>query len=193
MPKKQSKRGEVLQEFADRIVKLAKINIGATQTVTSPSTGRSYKKRIDNTGELRNSIDSEIIERDSKGRFVSAFVSFEMLDYGYYVDAGRRAGKGIPTAPLISWIRSKPLRMRDKDGQFVKMTEARVKSLAFLISRAAKTYGMKPTNFISEPLEDETPKFADEITEAIASDNLEYISLQFDAIDRKNANQPKRP
>ena len=112
MPKKQSKRGQVLQEFADRIVKLAKTNIGATQTVTSPSTGRSYKKRIDNTGALRNSIDSEIIERDDKGRFVRAFVEFKMLDYGYYVDAGKRAGKGIPTEPLISAMSSELGRSR---------------------------------------------------------------------------------
>ncbi len=183
-------RDKVLADFADNVVRLAKINIGKTYTAKN-SRGKSYKKRIDNSGKLRNSITSELKTRTEDGRFSKGFIIFKMLEYGLNVDKGRRAGKGVPPQVLIDWIKKKPLRIRDLEtGSFVKQTESRVKGLAYVINRKIKKYGIPATNFFTDAYESQETKFMAEMQEAIAQDNAQYISTQ---IDTTNANSTKKP
>lgn len=167
---------EIIDKFGSRIVDLARINLGATYTAKR-SNGKTYRKRIDNSGALRKSLKHEVKTRGEDGRFISGRLEFSMLDYGKYVDAGRKKGKGIPIDPLVKWIKSKPIRLRDLEtGSFVKATDAKIKSLAFLISRNAKKNGIEPTRFISEPLEDEFEKFNQQMTEALGIDYMNGIA-----------------
>lgn len=183
-------RDKALADFADNVVRLAKINIGKTYTAKN-SRGKSYKKRIDNSGKLRNSITSELKTRTEDGRFSKGFIIFKMLEYGLNVDKGRRAGKGVPPQALIDWIKKKPLRIRDLEtGSFVKQTESRVKGLAYVINRKIKKYGIPATNFFTDAYESQEDKFIAEMQEAIAQDNAQYISTQIDTI---NANSTKKP
>ena len=182
-------RDKALADFADNVVRLAKINIGKTYTAKN-SRGKSYKKRIDNSGKLRNSITSELKTRTEDGRFSKGYIIFKMLEYGLNVDKGRRAGKGVPPQALIDWIKKKPLRIRDLEtGSFVKQTESRVKGLAYVINRKIKKYGIPATNFFTDAYESQEDKFMAEMQEAIAQDNLEYISTKIDTI---NANSTKK-
>lgn len=183
-------RDKALADFADNVVRLAKINIGKTYTAKN-SRGKSYKKRIDNSGKLRNSITSELKTRTEDGRFSKGYIIFKMLEYGLNVDKGRRAGKGVPPQVLIDWIKKKPLRIRDLEtGSFVKQTESRVKGLAYVINRKIKKYGIPATNFFTDAYESQETKFIAEMQEAIAQDNAQYISTQIDTI---NANSTKKP
>ena len=167
---------KVLQDFGDRVVKLAQINLGRTYTARR-SNGKAYRKRIDSSGTLRKSLKSTLETRGDDGRFISGRVDFSMADYGKYVDAGRKPGKGIPLAPLEKWIRNKPLRLRDlESGGFVKMTDSRVRSVAYLISRKAKKKGIEATNFLSDPIEDEYPKLAQQLSEALGDDYTNAIA-----------------
>lgn len=176
-------RDKVLADFADNVVRLAKINIGKTYTAKN-SRGKSYKKRIDNSGKLRNSITSELKTRTEDGRFSKGYIIFKMLEYGLNVDKGRRAGKGVPPQALIDWIKKKPLRIRDLEtGSFVKQTESRVKGLAYVINRKIKKYGIPATNFFTDAYESKEDKFMAEMQEAIAQDNTQYISTQIDTIN----------
>ncbi len=183
-------RDKALADFADNVVRLAKINIGKTYTAKN-ARGKSYKKRIDNSGKLRNSITSELKTRTEDGRFSKGFIIFKMLEYGLNVDKGRRAGKGVPPQVLIDWIKKKPLRIRDLEtGSFVKQTESRVKGLAYVINRKIKKFGIPATNFFTDAYESQETKFIAEMQEAIAQDNAQYISTQIDTI---NANSTKKP
>ena len=165
------------------MVRLAKINIGKTYTAKN-SRGKSYKKRIDNSGKLRNSITSELKTRTEDGRFSKGFIIFKMLEYGLNVDKGRRAGKGVPPQVLIDWIKKKPLRIRDlKTGSFVKQTESRVKGLAYVINRKIKKYGIPATNFFTDAYDSQEEKLFSQLQEAIAQDNIDYIESQIDTID----------
>jgi len=183
-------RDKALADFADNVVRLAKINIGKTYTAKN-ARGKSYKKRIDNSGKLRNSITSELKTRTEDGRFSKGFIIFKMLEYGLNVDKGRRAGKGVPPQVLIDWIKKKPLRIRDLEtGSFVKQTESRVKGLAYVINRKIKKFGIPATNFFTDAYESQEQKFIPKMHEAIAQDNAQYISTQIDTI---NANSTKKP
>ena len=107
-----------------------------------------------------------------------------MLEYGFNVDKGRRAGKGVPPQVLIDWIKKKPLRIRDlKTGSFVKQTESRVKGLAYVINRKIKKYGIPATNFFTDAYDSQEEKLFSQLQEAIAQDNIDYIESQIDTID----------
>lgn len=176
----KGKGDEIMDAFGARVVKLARINLGRTFTAKR-SNGKSFRKRIDSSGTLRKSLGYEVKTRAEDGRFISGRLEFEMAEYGKWVDQGRKRGKGIPSKPLERWIKKKPLRIRDVEtGSFVKMTDAKVRSLAYLISRNAKKHGIKPTNFISDPLENELPKFSDQLTEALGDDYTNAVANSLD-------------
>jgi len=188
MPVQQSMRGKVLADFADDVVRLSKINLGKTYTAKN-SRGKSYKKRIDNSGKLRNSIKAKVKQRNDKnGMFEKANIVWSMLDYGLTVDRGRKAGEGIPSEPLIDWIKSKPLRIRDLDsGRFKtfktdKQRNTAIKGLAYVISRNAKANGIAPTNFFTDVFNSKKNKYFNEIHEDIAQDQIDYINTQLDKI-----------
>ena len=187
MAQKQSMRAKVLADFADNVVRLSKINLGKTYTATN-ARGKKYKKRIDNSGNLRNSIKAKVKQRnDENGRFEKANIVWSMLDYGINVDKGRRAGKGVPPQVLIDWIKKKPLRVRDlKTGRILKQTESRVKGLAFIINRKIKKYGIPATNFFTNAFESQEEKYYNEMQEAIAADQIEYILTELDKINDAN-------
>ena len=176
-------RDNILQDFADNVVRLTKINLGKTYTAKRAN-GKTYQKRIDRSGNLRRSVDSDIKLRDEDGRFTKGFVVFEMLEYGVWVDQGRKPGKGIPLAPLIKWIKQKPLKLRDKEtGSFIEQTDSKIKGLAYVISINVKRNGIKPTNFFKDAYESQEEKFYAQMQEAILDNNIDYISTQFDTIN----------
>jgi len=187
-------RDKVLADFADNVVRLAKINVGKTYTAKN-SRGKSYKKRIDASGNLRKSISSELKTKTKDGRFSKGFIIFKMLEYGINVDKGRKAGKGVPPQVLVNWIKKKPLRMRDlKTGKFksfktAKQKENAINGLAYIINRKIKKFGIPATNFFTDPLESQEKKFYNQLQEAVAQDNIEYISAQIDLI---NANRTQK-
>jgi len=44
--------------------------------------------------------------------------------------------KQPPMEPIMQWMKAKPVRLRDASGKFVKQTESRLRSAAFLIARS---------------------------------------------------------
>jgi len=165
----------VLDEFGERVTKLAKINVGATRTVNGK------RRKIDNSGKLRNSIKYNASVSKS-GKSFQFDISME--DYGENVDRGRKPGKGIPVNELLKWIKSKPIRLRDtKTNSFVKQTESRINSLAFLINRKIKEKGIAAANFLSDPFSKEFKNLPDDIIEAFGLDLETFIEFSLDELN----------
>jgi hypothetical protein len=74
-------------------------------------------------------------------------------------------------------MKVKPIRVRDKDGRFVKATESRLQSAAFLIARSIKRNGIEGLRYYEAALEAQVPKFQTKLGEALAQDLLK--SLEF--------------
>jgi hypothetical protein len=74
-------------------------------------------------------------------------------------------------------MRAKPVRLRDKDGKFIKQTESRLKSAAFLIARSIKRKGIVGLRYYSVALESIVPQYRDELGEALAQDLLKSLSF----------------
>ena len=178
-------RDEVLKDFADNVIEKAQLNLGVVKSYRSKATGKTYRKRLDASKRLRNSLAGKVKVRAEDGRFVKGFVTFKMLDYGQVVDKGRKAGKGISEAgqkSVIEWIKKKPLKLRDADGKFVKLTDARLKGMAYVISRNMKKYGKEPTNFFTDAYNSQEELLFEAMQDRIADDQIDYIGTQLDII-----------
>ena len=178
---------KILDDFGARVTKLAKINVGASRTVDGK------RRKTDSSGKLRNSIsyNAKVSKTNKSFEF-----SISMQEYGVFVDGGRdgtekkrasnkslfysstRTGKGIPLKPLLAWIKKKPIRVRDlSTGSFVKATESRIKSLAFLINRKIREEGIAATNFLSDPFGKEFKGLPEKIIKGFGLDVEEFFKF----------------
>ena len=159
-----------LDNYSKELVKLLKIEIGRNRT-RSYKSGRSYNSPIDNTGSLRESIES--LAKESANGFGFNIMANE---YVLAVDKGSKQ-KSPPIENIIDWIRSKPVRIRDSKGRFVQATDYRVRGLAFVIARKIGRDGIEATGFIQDAINQSMDKL-NKIGAAVAED----VSLNLDDI-----------
>ena len=180
----------VIRQFAERVIKAARLNLGATRTITY-NDGKKKRRRQVSSGKLKDSLDY-LLEtkqnRNTKGQFQSGFnfnLSFLMEDYGKFIDEGvsgtkykvpngSRFGfdtKMPPKGSIRTWMAQKKVKARDlKTKSFVKQTEANLNSAAFLISRSIKQRGIPKSEFFQAPFALEYSKLPQEIIEALNND-----------------------
>ena len=171
---------KIINDFWSNVIKFARLNIGQTRTVKNFK-GRNVKRRIEDTGKLRNSLDYEV--KVMPNSFSSFLV---MEDYGTDIDQGKKAG-GMPAniQSLKKWIRHKPARLRDIKGQFVKMDDLRVTSFAKHIQYMHQRFGTAATNFLSDPFEKEFKKLPDELIEAFGLDVESFMESSLSNLKTK--------
>lgn len=109
---------------------------------------KSLSKKKDTTGRLRGSIKFRMRIFGSEHQF-----NLLMEDYYKWVDEGRPAGKAPPIEPpvLLNWIKKKSSLSL---GKKQKLKEYQYKSLAFYVGRKIKRFGIKPTYFYSNVIND---------------------------------------
>jgi len=84
---------------------------------------------------------------------------------------GVAQGRGIPPAKMRDWIEASRIQPRDlTTGQFIEKTESNMRSMAFLMNRKIKWFGIEPTHFFSEPEEQARDKYEQKIIEAFEED-----------------------
>lgn len=140
-----------IKNYSEQLVKLLKIEIGRNRNRKYKS--GSYSNPIDNTGKLRQSI--EAIQKINKDSFSSSIM---MNDYGMAIDGGTDHKKQPPVENIIQWIKSKPIRLRDRKGRFVQAKEYRIRGLAYIIGKKIKMEGIQPTSFIDEAIDQSIEK-----------------------------------
>jgi len=154
-----------LDNYSKELVKLLKIEIGRNRSRNYAS--GTYNSPIDASGRLKESIEA-IAKETSKGFQFNIMAN----DYALNVDQGRGQGRYPDIYNLINWIRTKPVRIRDiKTGRFVKSDDYAIRGLAHNISRKIAREGIKPTNFISDAIEDSMVKL-NKLGEAVGQDVL---------------------
>ena len=180
----------VLTEMGDWVVKKAKQNLGARQTrknvratwKNGRPTGFEFKKAqrdLKASGRLQKSLGYDLKEDGQ-----SIVVKYKGLDYGFYLDRGRypfmkgvAQGKGIPPAKMRDWIEASRIQPRDlTTGQFIEKTESNMRSIAFLMNRKIKWFGIEPTHFFSEPEEQARDKYEQKIIEAFEEDIANQVT-----------------
>ena len=94
------------------------------------------------TGSLRDSIQVKAKGKDE--------ITISMNDYGQWVQSGRGPGKGkVPISAIISWIKARKLKGRDKKGRYIKDI-----SFAFGIQTNIKKFGIKRSDWYDVAIEE---------------------------------------
>tara|TARA_R100001244_G_scaffold130283_2_gene102310 strand:+ start:7039 stop:7638 length:600 start_codon:yes stop_codon:yes gene_type:complete len=88
-------------------------------------------------------------------------------------------GKNIARGVVLGWIKNKPLKLRNTQGQFIEKSESNMKSAAFVIGRAIAQRGLTRTLFFTNPYNTAVDKYEDKITQAFADDLEIEIEKQF--------------
>jgi hypothetical protein len=174
-----------LNEFAEKVISNAQRELGTTKPRKSyEATWRKGKllsyqvkmkrRRSDNSGALRESLDYDV--QKTGGGYL---LTISSLDYGIFVNEGREAGKGIPPLALQKWLRTKRIRPKDKDGKFLKESFSAYSSLAFLINRKIKQFGIEANPFMTMSLERFQPELAGSIGEQYAKELADQIRKKY--------------
>ena len=172
------------EKLGAKIVKLAMINLGASQTVDG-------KKRVtDSTGALRKSLAYRVKQnRTSSGQFSSGF-KLELtssVDYASFVEQGVKGSestkasakkspfkfksRNLPSGVMASWINNKPVRLREQGtGKFSKNTAVAKNQLAFVLGRAVATKGISAVKYYADAVEQAIPEEGGQVAVAMALD-----------------------
>jgi len=147
------------------------------------------KSKKNNTRQLYESVKTEV--KVSKNSFQLTIL---MEDYGMFVDQGVKgktsstrapnspfkfgSGKGKEgglTEGILKWTQFKRIQFKNiKTGKFLSY-----KSTAYLITRSVYNKGIKPTNFITKPFENEFKKLPDQLIKDYALELNSFIKSTF--------------
>jgi hypothetical protein len=85
-------------------------------------------------------------------------------------------GKFVNIDAVKTWMRVKPVRLRNADGQFIPNTESNFNSAAFLIARGIAKNGIPPVPYFQEAADRIYPKHEQALAEAMAKDSIKWLS-----------------
>ena len=157
---------KALNEAGEALQKRVRLEINVKRRKKRRN-GKSYTTQINASGDLSRSIEPKIRYGTGKQAPTLEIVG---EDYAEFVNDGRAAGSFTPIAPLVQWIKIKPLKARDANGKFIKMSEAKVRSMAHGISRNHFKFGIAATNFLTDATKAVEGKFNTMLAEALAKD-----------------------
>ena len=166
---------KILKEFAEDVNNAAKRTLGSRKIGKNRSYGVASRS-------LQKSLTYSI--RDGKVSFGSPLPYAAFIHWGVNgTNKNRNAPfsyrqKQPPTDAIRKWMKVKPIRVRDKDGRFVKATESRLQSAAFLIARSIKRNGIHGLRYYEVALETVVPQYNKKLGEALAQDFVKDMKFK---------------
>jgi hypothetical protein len=169
---------KILNEYAATVVERAQSNLRIKRRIRGKMVNRVGSNRPDN---LLNSLIYKI-----KIRYGKPTIDFTVKgDAGKYADVieyGRKPYPGDPTKrppyeDIMKWIRMKPLKLRNKQGAFIKSTESAIKSAAIAISKSIGAKGIQGINYYQEAIDDTWDDYKDKLMDAYVKDIEQRLLL----------------
>jgi hypothetical protein len=150
----------ILNEYALAVVERAQSNLRIKRRVRGKVVNRVA------SGRLLNSLYYNLKIRYNKPTIDFTVSNDEAGKYADVIEFGRRAGaKMPPVKPIEDWIRLKPLKLRNRQGEFIKSTESAIKSAAFAIAKSIGKNGIEGINYYQEAINDTWDEYKDKLIE----------------------------
>lgn len=177
------------KDFDKTLARFAEeVNLAAKRTLGSRKIGKNRSYGVASR-RLQKSLTYSI--QDGQVSFGSPLPYAAFIHWGVNGTRKNRqapfsyGSKQPPPDAIMDWLKAKPVRMRDKDGKFVKQTESRLRSAAYMIGRAIKRNGIPGLRYYTVALETMVPKFRDELGEAYANNLLSSVQFTSGSITVK--------
>lgn len=143
--------------------------------------GRNTNWGVTKRRQLQKSLVYDLVE--TKNKFIVALESKGAASrYATFVEMGvsgtktqydtpfSYTDKMPPVDAILEWMRLKPVRLRDDKGKFVKQTESRMRSMAYMIAQGIKRDGVPPLEYGKEGIRYAMKKHRTALSEALVQD-----------------------
>jgi hypothetical protein len=165
---------QILNEYAATVVERAQSNLRIKRRIRGKMVNRVGSNRPDN---LLNSLLYKIKIRYGKPT-IDFTVKGQAGQYADVIEFGRRPGARMPpVAAIEKWIRMKPLKLRNRQGEFIKSTESAIKSAAYNIARSIGEKGIEGINYYGEAIDDTWDDYKDKLMDAYVKDIEQRLLL----------------
>lgn len=165
---------QILNEYAATVVERAQSNLRIKRRVRGKMVNRVGSNRPDN---LLNSLLYKIKIRYGKPT-IDFTVKGQAGQYADVIEFGRKPNSKMPpVAAIEKWIRMKPLKLRNRQGEFIKSTESAIKSAAYNIARSIGEKGIEGINYYGEAIDDTWDEYKDKLMDAYVKDIEQRLLL----------------
>lgn len=159
-----SELDQILNEYAAAVVERAQSNLRIKRRVRGKVVNRVA------SGNLLNSLIYKIRVRYGKPT-IDFTVKGTAGQYADVIEFGRKPNSKMPPVSAIEkWIRMKPLKLRNRQGEFIKSTENAIKSAAYNIARSIGEKGIQGINYYGEAIDDTWDEYKDKLIDAYVKD-----------------------
>jgi hypothetical protein len=162
---------KILNEYAATVVERAQSNLRIKRRVRGKMVNRV------SSGNLLNSLLYKIKVRYGKPT-IDFTVKGQAGQYADVIEFGRKPNSKMPpVAAIEKWIRMKPLKLRNRQGEFIKSTESAIKSAAYNIARSIGEKGIEGINYYGEAIDDTWDDYKDKLMDAYVKDIEQRLLL----------------
>jgi hypothetical protein len=163
---------KILNEYAATVVERAQSNLRIKRRVRGKIVNRV------SSGNLLNSLVYKIKIRYGKPTIDFTVDNDAAGKYADVIEFGRKPGARMPpVAAIEKWIRMKPLKLRNRQGEFIKSTESAIKSAAYNIARSIGEKGIEGINYYGEAIDDTWDDYKDKLMDAYVKDIEQRLLL----------------
>jgi len=152
----------LLNEYAATVVERAQSNLRIKRRVRGKVVNRVA------SGTLLNSLTYKLRIRYNKPT-IDFTVKGQAGNYADVIEYGRKPGAKMPPVSAIEkWIKIKPLKLRNRQGEFIKSTESAIKSAAFAIAKSIGVNGIEGINYYQDAINDTWEDYSEQLIQAYA-------------------------
>ena len=152
----------LLNEYAATVVERAQSNLRIKRRVRGKVVNRVA------SGTLLNSLTYKLRRRYNKPT-IDFTVKGQAGNYADVIEYGRKPGAKMPPVSAIEkWIKIKPLKLRNRQGEFIKSTESAIKSAAFAIAKSIGENGIQGINYYQDAINDTWEDYSEQLLTAYA-------------------------
>jgi len=152
----------LLNEYAATVVERAQSNLRIKRRVRGKVVNRVA------SGTLLNSLTYKLRIRYNKPT-IDFTVKGQAGNYADVIEYGRKPGAKMPPVKAIEqWIKIKPLKLRNRQGEFIKATETAIKSAAFAIAKSIGENGIEGISYYQDAINDTWPDYSEQLFQAYA-------------------------
>ena len=163
----------LLNEYAATVVERAQSNLRIKRRVRGKVVNRVA------SGTLLNSLTYKLRIRYNKPT-IDFTVKGDAGRYADVIEYGRKPGAKMPPVSAIEkWIRIKPLKLRNRQGEFIKSTESAIKSAAFAIAKSIGENGIEGISYYQDAINDTWPDYSEQLFQAYAKGVEQRFLLNF--------------
>lgn len=156
----------LLNEYAATVVERAQSNLRIKRRVRGKVVNRVA------SGTLLNSLTYKLRIRYNKPT-IDFTVTGDAGRYADVIEYGRKPYPGDPTKrppykDIMQWIKIKPLKLRNRQGEFIKSTESAIKSAAIAIAKSIGENGIQGINYYQDAINDTWEDYSEQLIQAYA-------------------------